>query len=326
MEKKLKFTGVNGEIPEDLLKNYSMCLKALNRSPKTIDWYLEILKKYFKFLCERNMLKPVDQLGSQELQAYLLHLQERDRWPENKYINNKGKLSPFSIQGHARAIKAFWSWLVREGFINKNLLEKFPLLKVPQTMIKTIAAPDMKKLLEKVNRSSPTGERLYCVLLLLIDTGARISELVNIKMSDIMFSQCLVTVTGKGQKQRLVPFSSITRKAILKYIDGARTKLSSIESDYLFPDKYGSHISIGSVQQAIKRLADKIDIQKCHPHLFRHTFATMFIADGGASPVLKEIMGHKSFQTTEKYIHPKTQDLKVQHQLHSPVKEIFKQE
>jgi len=197
---------------------------------------------------------------------------------------------------------------------------------VPQNMIQTIAASDIKKLLEKIDRSSPAGDRLYCMLLLLIDTGIRVSELVNIKMSDVGFTQGLIKVTGKGQKQRLVPFSSITRKAILKYEFGSRAKLSSVESDYLFPQKYGDHISIGSVQQALRRLAEKVGLTSCHPHLFRHTFATMFIADGGVAPILKEIMGHASFQTTEKYIHPKTQDLKMQHQLHSPLKEIFKQD
>jgi len=120
---------------DDLMGNYSLSLKALNRSQRTIDWYLDILRKYFGFLSHSNMLKPVDQMGSQELQAYLLHLQERNRWPENKYIESKGKLSPFSIQGHARAIKAFWGWLFREGLIGENPLAKFPLPKVPPKII-----------------------------------------------------------------------------------------------------------------------------------------------------------------------------------------------
>ncbi len=109
---------------------------------------------------------------------------------------------------------------MNEGLIDENPLADFPLPKVPQKIIQTIAAPDMKKMLEKIDKGVPTGERLYRLLLLLIDTGMRISELVNIKMSDIIFQQCLITVMGKAQKQRLVPFSSITRKALLKYKDG----------------------------------------------------------------------------------------------------------
>ncbi len=311
---------------EDLLENYSMSLKALNRSEKTIDWYLDNLRRYFVFLSQSNMLKPVEQLGSQELKVYLLHLKERERWPKNKYIKNKGKLSPFSIQGHARTIKAFWGWMWKEGIIKENPLAKFPLPKVPQNLIQTITVSDMKKLLNAIDRSTPAGERLYCILLTLIDTGARIGEVVGIKISEVGFQQGTMTVTGKGQKQRLVPFSSNTRKALMKFRDGSRAKLISVESDYVFPQKYGEHVSIGSVQQAIRRLARKVGLVRCYPHLFRHTFASIFIAKGGAAPVLKGIMGHESFQTTEKYIHPKAEDLKLQHQMYSPVKDIFKQD
>ncbi|MFC2031978.1 tyrosine-type recombinase/integrase [Chloroflexota bacterium] len=327
MEKKQKSAVLNSGSFEVLLEDYSMSLKALNRSQKTIDWYMDNLKNYFSFLSNSNMLKSIKQLGSQELKAYLLHLKERDRWPKNKYIKNKGRLSPFSIQAVARAIKAFWSWLLKDGIIEENPLAKFPLPKVPQNLIQTITVPDMKKLFEKIDRYSSAGERLYCMLMLLIDTGVRVGELVNIRMSDVDFAQGLITITmGKGQKQRQVPFYSITRKAILKYIDGARTKLSSAESDYVFVDQYGDHVSISSVQQAIRRLAKKAGLAKCHPHLLRHTFASMYIADNGPTFILKELMGHQSILTTEKYIHLKTQDLKMQHKLHSPLKDIFKQE
>ena len=323
MEKKSESAGFNSESPKDLLENYSMSLKAGNRSHKTIDWYLGILKMYFGFLSQGNMLKPVDQMGSQELQAYLLHLEERSRWPENKHIKNKGILSPSSIQGYARAIKVFWGWLLKEGLINENPLVKFPLPKVPQNIIKTLTAEDMKKLLNAVDRSTPVGNRLYCVLLVLIDTGVRIGELVSITMPDINLPLGTIKVTGKGMKERIVPFGSITRKALINYIANSRLYISKIESDYLFPTKYGDHISVNSIQQALRRLAKKVGLPGCHPHLFRHTFATMFIASDGSPPILKEIMGHRSFQTTEKYIHPKAEDLKIQYQIHSPITEIF---
>ena len=323
MEEKLKPSTFSTCWVDDLLNNYALSLKALNRSQKTIDWYLDILRKFFDHLSRNNMLKPIEQLGSQELKAYLLHLQQRERWPNNKYIKDKGKLSPFSIQGVARAIKAFWSWLEKEGFIDENPLEKFPLPKVPKNLIKTITVPDMKALLNAVDKSTPEGERLFYILLTFIDTGVRIGEVVGIRMPDVDFQHRIITVTGKGKKQRPVPFSSKTRKALIKFRDGSRGKLSSVESDYLFPDKYGGHVTIGSVQQAVRRLAKKVGL-KCHPHLFRHTFGTTFIANGGSPSALKEIMGHESFQTTQKYIHLKAEDLKLQHEKYSPVKDIFK--
>ena len=112
-------------------------------------------------------------------------------------------------------------------------------------------------------------------------------------------------VTGKGQKERLVLFSKIPRKELQKYIKYYRSDLCSQESPYLFPEAGGGHISVISLQQAVRRLAKKAGLQdvKCHPHIFRHTFATMFLANGGSGIALKEIMGHESYQTTQKYIH-----------------------
>jgi len=323
MEKKPEPSEFTSGWVDNLLEEYSISLKALNRSQKTIDWYLDILRKYFGHLSRNNMLKPIEQLGPRELQAYLLHLRERERWPNNKYIKEKGKLSPFSIQGTARAIKAFWSWLLKSGIIEENPLAKFPLPKVPKNLIQTITVANMKTLFNVVDKSTLEGERLYCILLTFIDTGTRIGETVVIKIPEVDFQQRIITVTGKGQKQREVPFSSKTRKALIKFKDGSRNKLCNVESGYLFPDKYGNHVTIGSVQQAVRRLAKKVGVE-CHPHLFRHTFGTTFIANGGSPSALKEIMGHESFQTTQKYIHLKAEDLKLQHEKYSPIKDIFK--
>ncbi len=323
MEEKLKPSTFSNCWVDDLLNNYALRLKALMRSQKTIDWYADILREYYGFLSDNNMLKPIEQLGSQELNAYLLYLQERDRWPNNKYIKDKGKLSPFSIQGVVRAIKAFWNTLLKDGIISENPLAKFPLPKVPKNLIQTITVANMKTLLNAVDKSTPEGERLFCILLTFIDTGTRIGETVVIKITEVDFQQRIITVTGKGQKQREVPFSSRTRKALIKFKDGSRNKLCNVESDYLFPDKYGNHLTIGSVQQAVRRLAKKVGVE-CHPHLFRHTFGTTFIANGGSPSALKEILGHESFHTTQKYIHLKAEDLKLQHEKYSPIKDIFK--
>lgn len=98
-----------------------------------------------------------------------------------------------------------------------------------------------------------------------------------------------------------------------------------MDSSYLFPTKDGDNISVNCVQQAIRRLAPKAGMQnvKCHPHIFRHTFATMFSARGGSPEALRSIMGHESFQTTEKYLHPQQQELRKQHLRYSPVRDLF---
>lgn len=136
-----------------LLNSYQLTLTAMNRSRKTISWYTEILKRYFAFLESSNLLKPLAELGIEEVKAYIINLQQAVRWPNNPHImKEKGKLSPHSIQGHIRAIKAFWSWLAGEGYIEQNPVAKFPLPKVPKNIIKTLTIVQIKGLLNQLDR------------------------------------------------------------------------------------------------------------------------------------------------------------------------------
>ncbi len=125
--------------------------------------------------------------------------------------------------------------------------------------------------------------------------------------------------------RKMVLFSTYTRKELMKYIKRYRLSLCGIDSSYLFPPKDGDNISVNCVQQAIRRLALKAGMQnvKCHPHVFRHTFATMFSVKGGSPEILQLIMGYESFQTTQKYLHPQPKDLRKQPMRYSPVADLF---
>ena len=314
---------------EALLDAYRRHLEAANRSPKTISWYMEILRRFFDFMDINNLARSIPDIGREELRTYILHLQSARKWPNSPYIRaDKGSLSPYSIQGHVRAIKAFWGWLFKEEYILENPLIKLPLPKVPQSLVKTLTIAQFKRLLAEVERHTPLGAKYYCVLLFLLDTGVRVSELVNIKMADIDLVNCLVTVVGKGRKERMVPFHRLTRRELQRYIRVFRPKLCSYHSCYLFPRSDGYHISINSVQQFIRRINAKAGLRgiKCSPHIFRHTFATTFIAKGGTDFALKEILGHTSLQATLKYTHLQPRDLQRQHALFTPIEDLFQGE
>jgi len=312
----------------DMLDYYQQSLEAGNRSSKTISWYREILERFFNFLGSSGQLKPLSQLGKKELEAYILYLHQATKWPNMKYgkASLSHHLSPFTIQGHVRAIKAFWGWLYGEGFISENPLAKSPLPKVPKNIVKTLSKEDISKLLNEVDRQTPLGFKYYCVLLILLDTGLRVSELAGIKMGDISISEGLIKITGKGQKERMVPFCKTTRKVITKYTSQFRQSLCPQESPYLFAKRDGDNVTIGSIQQYIRRLAGKAGLQgiKCSPHIFRHTFATQAVANEAHPFVLKEIMGHESLQTTLKYTNLTASEIKKQHSKFSPVAGLIK--
>ena len=221
----------------ELLDEYKLSLEALNRSPKTIEWYTAILRSFLGFLKMNGLMKPVSELGQKEVKAYIIYRQNARRWPNNPHINeeNRGKLSPYSIQGDARAIKAFWGWLFNEEYIDKNRLAKFSLPKVPQLILKTLTGEQIETVLNVIGHGSSQEVKYRCIVLLLLDTGLRISELINIKNDDLDLIHGLITVLGKGQKQRIVPISALTRKDIMKYTKYHRQGLCSEESPYLFP-------------------------------------------------------------------------------------------
>ncbi len=330
METKLAKKTIEYELQEinGLLDEYKSSLEVLNRSPKTIEWYIAILRRFFGFLKTNGLMKPVSELGKKELKAYISYRQNAKRWPNNPYINeeNRGKLSPYSIQGDVSAIKAFWGWLYSEEYIDKNALAKFPLPKVPQLILKTLTGEQIEIILNAIGHGSSQEVKYRCIVLLLLDTGLRISELISIKNDDLNLIHGLITVLGKGQKQRIVPISPLTRKEITKYIKYHRQGLCSEESTYLFPASNGERISATSVRQYMRRLCmkDEFDGIKLYPHLFRHTFATQSIAKGANVFTVKEIMGHKSLQTTMKYTHLTVEDMKVAHNKFSPVQNLLK--
>ncbi|MHA2067685.1 MAG: tyrosine-type recombinase/integrase, partial [Candidatus Thorarchaeota archaeon] len=269
----------------------------------------------------------VAKIGRDELRAYIRYLQEVERWA-NKPKNGKdrGKMSAYSVQGHVRGIKALFGWLADDRIIESNPLAGFPLPKVPQYVIKTLTPAQIKLLLSTIDKTTPLGFKYHCIILLLVDSGMRISELLNIKISDLDIQQGLVTIFGKGQKQRVVPVSRITMREILRYWDGVRQSNGYTDSPYLFPDTYGSPITVNSIQQYLRRLAQKAGLGdvKVTPHIFRHTAATHAAAQGTNAFLLKEILGHSSMQTTMRYVHPQPGDLKAQHNRFSLVNELFK--
>jgi site-specific recombinase XerD len=190
--------------------------------------------------------------------------------------------------------------------------------------LRVITPEIFEKILSLVDRTMPAGYQRYCIMLLLYDTGLRIGELVNIIIEDIDFNLGSIKILGKRDKEREVPVSRFTLREIRKYIRNFRPRICPVESPYLFPKSDGNPVTANCVQQFMRRLSKKIGIDGLilHPHLFRHSFGTQFIVNGGSAFFLKEIMGHESLSTTLKYTHLQLKDLCQEHSKFSPVRNL----
>ncbi len=324
---KIQYTlALDGYSIEQLLGIYVDSLSAENRSPKTISRYVYTLRDFNYFLLSNNLPLTVNQITKKVIITYVNHLKSVKKWSSRiNCCKEYGSLSPYTIEGHIRDLKAFWSWLSKEKYIDCNIMAGFPLPKVPQYIMKIPSKEQLKKILSAIDKNSPAGCKYYCIMLLLFDTGMRISELVSIQLTDVDMLRGTIKILGKGQKEREVPFSSVVRKELGYYIKNTRPHLCQNSNQYLFPNSY-DHITVCSVQQYMRRLSQIPELNdiKLHPHLFRHACATNMIANGANVYVVKDILGHASLQTTLKYTHLQADDIKREHNKYSPVSALMK--
>jgi integrase/recombinase XerD len=215
----------------------------------------------------------------------------------------------FSATSQARiisGIKTFYKFLLLENEIKQSPAE---LLETPKTIRKLpvfLTIEEIDKMLGQIDRSSPEGERNLAMLETLYSCGLRVSELVNLKISDLHLPEDYIKVTGKGSKERLIPIGSSAQKLLKNYIKKVRVHLpiKKGSEDIIFLNRRGSKLSRVMVFYIIKDLAQKAGIKKVlSPHSFRHSFATHLVEGGADLRAVQEMLGHESITTTEIYTH-----------------------
>lgn len=222
-----------------------------------------------------------------------------------KWLNGFG-ISATSQMRIISGIKAFYKYLIIEDIIRYNPAE---LLESPRTGRKlpdTLSIAEVNKLIDAIDLSKPEGTRNKAILETLYGCGLRVSELVNLKISNLYFNEGFIKITGKGNKERLVPIGSSAIKFINLYIDEVRKDINVAHnfSDIVFLNNRGKALSRVMIFIIIKNLAEAIGLKKSiSPHTFRHSFATHLIEGGADLRAVQEMLGHESITTTEIYTH-----------------------
>ena len=215
----------------------------------------------------------------------------------------------FSAASQARVIsgiKTFYKFLILENDIQQNPAELLETPKLTRKIPIFLNVEEIDQLLSLIDRSNNEGERNMSMLETLYSCGLRVSELVNLKITDLHLNSDYVKITGKGNKERLVPIGKIAKKLILNYLTTIRVKYPVKKEfvDILFLNRRGGKLSRVMVFYIIKDLADKAGIKKTlSPHSFRHSFATHLVEGGADLRAVQEMLGHESITTTEIYTH-----------------------
>ncbi|QCW99332.1 site-specific tyrosine recombinase XerD [Aggregatimonas sangjinii] len=216
------------------------------------------------------------------------------------------KVNPRSQARIISGLKSFFNYLVFEDYREDNPMELIESPKTGRKLPDTLSVEEIDTLIKAIDLSSPQGERNRAMLETLYGCGLRVSELTNLKLSDLYFDEEFIKVTGKGDKQRFVPISPINRKYINIYRNEIRLHLTIQKGheDILFLNRRGKQLTRAMIFTIIKQLAENIGLQKnISPHTFRHSFATHLLTNGADLRAIQQMLGHESITTTEVYMH-----------------------
>ena len=215
-------------------------------------------------------------------------------------------INPTSQSRIISGLRSFFEYLIFEKYIKTNPLSLIESPRISRKLPDTLTIKEIDLLVSNINISTNEGERNIALIETLYGCGLRVSELISLKISDLFFSEGFIKVTGKGNKQRLVPISNLNKIVIKNYMDNSRKKLKIEEKskDILFLNRRGKNLSRAMIFTIIKRLAKLSDIKKnISPHTFRHSFATHLLKNGADLKTIQQLLGHQSITTTEIYMH-----------------------
>ena len=290
------------------------------RSPKTTQWYRTMLGHFAQHLPKGADTRLIE-LGIGDARAFVAHMQSKDTvYDDHPFLEpREGGLAPSTIHGYVRALKAFGSWLQEEGLATRNPFAKLKRPHLPKPVIKILSNEEIEALIEAINPNTYLGARQYAMVVLLLDTGIRASELCGLTIVNTFLDDNKILVKGKGSKERIVPFANGTKEALARYLTTWRGEPLDPHEEHLFLTVEGLPLTYDALSGCIKKLGARAGIPRLHPHLFRHTFAVHYLMNGGDVMSLKRMLGHATLDVTQTYIHLAEQHVQVQHSRFSPV-------
>lgn len=268
-----------------------------NFSNYTVLNYKEDLNKFMEFSNENRVT--INQIDSNFIRQYLL------------YLHNQ-KLAKTTICRHISTLRTFFKYLTRKKMIKDNPMVLISNPKVNKTLPKFLYKEELDTILNIPDKESVIGIRDSLILELFYSTGIRVSELSNLKIKNINFSEKKILILGKGNKERIVLYGETCSKLLNLYIDKSRIKLlNGNESEYLFINKRGHRLDENTIRVIIKKIVKQSHLNvKLTPHVLRHTFATDLLNNGADLRSVQELLGHENLKTTEIYTHISNDRLK----------------
>lgn len=273
-------------------------------SDKTILAYKNDLIEYNEFL--GNSFSNILNITNDTVNNYMKYLYDRN-------------ISKSSISRKLSSIRGLYNYLIRENIITNNYFNNITNPKKDMYLPKFLKESELDKIFDNCSMDNPINERNTLIIELLYSTGIRVSELVNIKVKDISRQDKVIKILGKGNKERIVMYNNHTKKALDTYLEDGYKYLNKKNSEYLILNKNGTKLSDRYVRVIIDNIVRKAQLDiKISPHSIRHTFATDMLDNGADLMTVKELLGHKSLNTTSIYTHITNKQIKNTYNMAHP--------
>jgi site-specific recombinase XerD len=307
----------------ELAREFELHNRTEGKSSRTVDWYNLSLKQFHRFLVQSGQPTRLADLGERQVREFILYLQEKNRWQDNPHIPQQSqKLAPISIQSYIRALRAFFNWLYKQGYTPENRLANLKPPKAPQKLVKILSEEEIKSIFSCLDISTSAGCRDHAIISVFLDTGIRSSELTNLIADDVDINSGNLKVMGKGGKERIVPFGITVQRSLLRYASHFRVASLLPGTDSFFLTLEGLPLTRNCMKMLFQRIAAKCGINRLHPHLCRHTFATNYLMNGGDVFTLQQILGHTSLEMVRRYVSLASAHVTVQQRKFSPMDRI----
>jgi integrase len=270
---------------DDLVPDWARSLRARNKSPKTIRGYSQTAEIFLAFLREKGMPTSVDKLGREHVEAFIED--QLARWKPTTALTRYGGLLQL------------FKWAVEEGEIRESPMARMKPPSVPEVAVPVVGDDDLRKLLKTCEGKKFEDARDLALFRLFIDTGCRLSEIVNLRVEDLDRDLAVVHVVGKGSRPRAAPYGPGCGSALDRYWRARKRHPRAISPSLWLGPKGG--LTDSGVAQLLRRRCDQAAIARLHPHQFRHTAAHAWLAAGGNEGDAMRLFGWKSRQMLARY-------------------------
>jgi len=276
---------------------------------------MEQIKSFLEYLkYERNYTENTIIAYQQELVKYMAYLKDHKIDYRNitkaeirsylKYLDSL-KFKNSSISHHISTIRSFYNYLVQKGYLPRNIWKQIENPKIKRKIPQFLTTMELEQLFSKEELNTPYEIRNRLIIELLFATGLRVSELIQIKETDIKFSERSIRTLGKGRKERIVYYGEYADEILQKYLKSSRSELlNGQKSDYLLVGKHRSQLTRNRIAEILDEEVKKVGLKHhISPHVLRHTFATQLLNHGADIRSVQELLGHENLSTTQIYTH-----------------------